>query len=153
MMRRIRLYILIMSVILLGTTLCWAEYDVIDITKPFLRKIPLAVPSFKNGTDLAEEMKSSQSAADFLSDSLDFTGYFKILDRGSFLFDPEKSGVTLTDLNFQNWTVVGAELLVTGYYTLNGDNISVELRLFDTFIRLLIDPGLNLHGAVRQFVF
>jgi TolB protein len=127
------LYILFLSVTLLGPAICRAEYDVIDITKPFLRKIPLAVPSFKNATGSAEEMQSSQSAADFLSDSLDFTGYFKILDRGSFLFDPERSGVTLTDLNFQNWTVVGAELLVTGYYTLNGDNISVELRLFDTF--------------------
>ncbi|MGD1967615.1 MAG: Tol-Pal system beta propeller repeat protein TolB [Desulfobacterales bacterium] len=134
-MRRsvIVLYILVMSVILLGHTNCWAEYDVIDITKPFLRKIPLAVPAFKNATGSGQEKKSSLSAADFLSDSLDFTGYFKILDRGSFLFDPERNGVAGADLNFQNWTVVGAELLVTGYYTLNNDNISVELRLFDTF--------------------
>lgn len=127
------LYILIMSVILLGNTVCWAEYDVIDITKPFLRKIPLAVPAFKNATGSSEEKKSSQSAADFLSDSLDFTGYFKILDRGSFLFDPERNGVKLTDLSFKNWTVVGAELLITGYYALNGENITIELRLFDTF--------------------
>ncbi len=134
-MRRsaIKLYILIMSVILLSPAICWAEYDVIDITKPFLRKIPLAVPSFKNATGSEAEKQSSQTAADFLSDSLDFTGYFKILDRGSFLFDPQTNGVTLTDLNFQNWTVVGAELLITGYYELNGDNMTIELRLFDTF--------------------
>ena len=133
MRRGIKLYILIMSVILLGPSLSWAQYDVIDITKPFLRKIPLAVPLFKNATGSSEEKQSSQNAADFLSDSLDFTGYFKLLDRGAFLFDPETSGVTETDLNFQNWTVVGAELLVTGYYSLNGDNITAELRLFDTF--------------------
>ena len=134
-MRRstISLYILILSVILFAPAVCRAEYDVIDITKPFLRKIPLAVPSFKNATGSGEEKQSSQTAADFLSDSLDFTGYFKILDRGSFLFDPERNGVTLADLNFQNWTVVGAELLVTGYYSLSGDNITIELRLFDTF--------------------
>ena len=122
-----------MSVILLAPNLSLAEYDVIDITKPFLRKIPLAVPLFKNAGGIGEEQQSSQKAADFLSDSLDFTGYFKLLDRGAFLFDPETSGVTLTDLNFQNWTVIGAELLVTGYYRLNGDNITIELRLFDTF--------------------
>ena len=92
-----------MSVILLGPVISRAEYDVIDITKPFLRKIPLAVPAFKNATGSGEEKQASQTAADFLSDSLDFTGYFKILDRGSFLFDPERNGVTLTDLNFQNW--------------------------------------------------
>lgn len=133
MRRRITLYILIMSVILLGPSLSAAEYDVIDITKPFLRKIPLAVPEFKNASGSGAEKQSSYKAAEFLSDSLDFTGYFKLLDRGAFLFDPEASGVTLTDLNFPNWTVVGAELLVTGYYRLDGDNIAIELRLFDTF--------------------
>ena len=129
------LYILIIGVIFITfqPSICEAEYDVIDITKPFLRKIPLAVPHFKNAGGSAEEKRSSETAADFLSDTLDFTGYFKILERGAFLFDPERSGVTLADLNFQNWTVVGAELLVTGFYELKNDSISIELRLFDTF--------------------
>ena len=135
MNRRIKLYILIIGVILIafGPARCWAEYDVIDITKPFLRKIPLAIPLFKNVNETAEEKQLSETAADFLSDTLEFTGYFKILDRGSFLFDPERSGVTLATINFQNWTVVGAELLVTGFYEAKNDRISVELRLFDTF--------------------
>jgi TolB protein len=135
MNRRIKLYIFIIGVILItfGPATCWAEYDVIDITKPFLRKIPLAVPLFKNVSETAEEKQLSEAAADFLSDTLEFTGYFKILDRGSFLFDPERSGVTMSTMNFQNWTVVGAELLVTGFYEAKDDRISVELRLFDTF--------------------
>ena len=135
MNRRIKLYILIIGVILIafGPERCWAEYDVIDITKPFLRKIPLAVPLFKNVNETAEEKQLSETAADFLSDTLEFTGYFKILDRGSFLFNPERSGVTLATINFQNWTVVGAELLITGFYEAKNDRISVELRLFDTF--------------------
>ena len=135
MRRRIGLYIFIIGVILLafGSQTVWAEYDVIDITKPFLRKIPLAVPLFKTAGGSAEEKRSSEQAADFLSDTLDFTGYFKILDRSAFLFDPDRNGVTLAELNFQNWTVVGSELLITGYYELNNDTISIELRLFDTF--------------------
>ncbi|MGD8881663.1 MAG: Tol-Pal system beta propeller repeat protein TolB [Desulfobacterales bacterium] len=135
MNRRIKLYIFIIGVILvaLGPGRCWAEYDVIDITKPFLRKIPLAVPLFKNVNETTEERQLSETAADFLSDTLEFTGYFKILDRGSFLFDPERSGVTLSTINFQNWTVVGAELLITGFYEVKNDRISVELRFFDTF--------------------
>jgi TolB protein len=67
-----------------------------------------------------------------MSSSLDFTGYFKILDRGAFLFDPRKSGVTATDINFQNWKVVGAELLITGVFEQSGDNVQMEMRLFDT---------------------
>ena len=129
MRRGIKLYIFIIGVIFItfGPANSRADYDVIDITKPFLRKIPLAVPLFKTAGGSAEEKRSAEKAADFLSDSLDFTGYFKILDRGAFLFDPERNDVTLANLNFQNWTVVGAELLVTGYYELNNDNVSIEL--------------------------
>jgi TolB protein len=135
MKRGLRLYIYIIGVILMtfAPAIGRAEYDVIDITKPFLRKIPLAIPLFKNATGSAEEKSQSKKAADFLSDTLDFTGYFKILDRGAFLFDPERNDVTLANLNFQNWTVVGAEVLITGYYELRNETVSIELRLFDTF--------------------
>src|SRR5210317_1680173 len=68
MRRGIKLYIFIIGVILmtLGPAIGRAEYDVIDITKPFLRKIPLAVPLFKNAGGSAEEKRSSEAAADFL---------------------------------------------------------------------------------------
>ena len=108
------------------------SYQYIDIRNPFLRKIPLAVPLFKNAVGGPREEDSSRKAADFMASSLDFTGYFKILDRAAFLFDPQKSGVGATDINFQNWTVVGAELLITGLFEQSGDNVSMELRLFDT---------------------
>ena len=105
----------------------------IDIRNPFLRKIPLAIPMFKNVNGGAAEAEYSRKAVELMSGSLDFTGYFKILDRSAFLFDPQKGGVSATDINFQNWTVVGAELLITGLFEQSGDNIQMELRLFDTF--------------------
>ena len=108
------------------------SYQYIDIRNPFLRKIPLAIPLFKNQAGGPREEDSSRKAADFMASSLDFTGYFKILDRAAFLFDPQKSGVGATDINFQNWTVVGAELLITGLFEQTGDTVSMELRLFDT---------------------
>ena len=74
-------------------------YQYIDIRNPFLRKIPLAVPLFKNLNGGVREEDSARKAADFLAGSLDFTGYFKILDRGAFLFDPQKSGMSATDIN------------------------------------------------------
>ncbi|MRR39411.1 Tol-Pal system beta propeller repeat protein TolB, partial [bacterium] len=108
------------------------SYQYIDIRNPFLRKIPLAVPLFKNQAGGPREEDNARKAADFMAASLDFTGYFKILDRAAFLFDPQKSGVGATDINFQNWTVVGAELLITGLFEQTGDTVSMELRLFDT---------------------
>jgi TolB protein len=108
-------------------------YDYIDISKPFLRKIPLAVPLFKNETGTAEEARLSESSADLLAASLEFTGYFKILDRQAFLFDPQSGGILTPQINFANWTVIGAELLITGLYEENNGKIAMELRLFDTF--------------------
>jgi len=109
------------------------QYDYIDISKPFLRKIPLAIPLFKGETGTAEEARLSESSADLLSASLEFTGYFKILDRQAFLFDPQSDGILTPLINFANWTVIGAELLITGLYEENNGRISMELGLFDTF--------------------
>ena len=108
-------------------------YDYIDISNPFLRKIPLAIPLFKNEAGTAEEARFSESSSDLLSASLEFTGYFKILDRQAFLFDPQSDGILTPQINFANWTVIGAELLITGLYEENNGKIAMELRLFDTF--------------------
>ena len=124
--------------LLIGAVACFAQsdkdqYEYIDISNPFLRKIPLAVPLFKNKNGTGEEKRLADSSADLLAASLEFTGYFKLLDRGAFLFDPQKDGVLTPQINFANWTVIGAELLITGLFKESGDNITMELRLFDTF--------------------
>ena len=123
----------ILFCLVVGTSICRAEYEYIDISKPFLRKIPLAIPQFKNASGETKEKQLAGMASDFLSDSLDFTGYFKLLDRGSFLFDPQTDGIITPSINFDNWKVVGAELLITGRYELMDGKIKLELRLFDTF--------------------
>ena len=123
---------------LIGPMVCLAQsdadqYEYIDISNPFLRKIPLAIPFFKNVTGTEEEARLSKSSAELLSSSLAFTGYFKILDRGAFLFDPTSDGVLTPQINFANWTVIGAELLITGLFEVSNGKIAMELRLFDTF--------------------
>jgi TolB protein len=127
-----------LGLLLLGPTMTFAQsnadqYEYIDISNPFLRKIPLAIPLFKNVTGTAEEAQISKSSSDLLAASLDFTGYFTILDQDAFLFDPAKDGVLTPQINFANWTVLGAELLVTGLFEVSNGRIAVELRLFDTF--------------------
>ena len=133
-----RIVIISLALIFMSSMVCYAEskndqYDYIDISNPFLRKIPLAIPLFKNASESADETRLSTSSADLLSAGLEFTGYFKLLDRGAFLFDPQKDGILSPEINFQNWTVVGAELLITGLFQFNDGRITMELRLFDTF--------------------
>ncbi|RZB31759.1 MAG: TolB protein [Desulfobacteraceae bacterium Eth-SRB1] len=131
--------IAVIHLFFIGPALCQAGYDYIDINNPFLRKIPIAIPLFKTVSESPVEKRMSNKSSDLLSETLKFTGYFKILDQDAFLVDPEKSGIIASNINFQNWTSIGAELLITGGLQINGDIVEMELRLYDPFKgRLLV---------------
>jgi TolB protein len=115
-----------------------ADYDYIDITNPFLRKIPLAVQPFKLSDRTPENEKTAAGAADLISQTLEFTGYFKIIDPEAFLVDPQNPPIIRPNIEFANWTGIGAELLVTGGLHMRNGLVEVELRLFDTFKQRLV---------------
>lgn len=128
--------IILMGLLVLGllgggfSAACAQMLGVVDITKAASSKVPLAVPEFSvGGSGRANEV--AKEFHEFLVACLDFPGYFNILDSKSYLYDP--STADATQINFQNWRVIGAELLVTGSIVVNGDNVQIDLRLFDTF--------------------
>ncbi len=135
---RVGLIFVIMSIIFgIGARLPVAQagpaYDYINISDPFLKKIPIAVPVFKPMSEPSKEAETAHKAADVLSEGLEFTGYFRLIDRGAFLEKPQEKGITGADLNFDNWTDIGAELLVTGGIWVADETVRLEIRLFDTF--------------------
>jgi len=136
-------------------TLHAVEY--IDINNPFLRKIPIAVPNFQAGAYADPEPEVAQRGSDLLAGTLDFTGFFKVLDRGAFLEDPQRMGIEASDIRYANWTAVGAELLVTSGFQVSEGAVTLELRMFDTFKgRLLVGkryqgPRADLKKIMRRF--
>jgi len=100
---------------------------------PFLKKIPLAIPDFKPLAPGTPTLETAQNAAQLLAETLLFTGYFKLLDKGAYLEEPRETGITAASINFRNWTVIGAELLITGGIRRSTEAVEMELRLFDTF--------------------
>jgi TolB protein len=114
-----------------GTAFGADKFDYVDINNPLLKKVPIAIPLFKPVTGNPSESETAQTGANMLSDMLAFTGYFKILDRGSFLVDAQKADVAAP--MFKGWTTVGAELLVTGGVSINNTQLEMDLRLFDTY--------------------
>ncbi len=117
---------------LIGKAAHCAEYNYIDITNPFLRKIPIAVPVFKNMSPGEATAQLSRQAADLLADTLEFTGYFKMLDRKAFLADAQ-ADAAFSAVNFKNWTSIGAELLISGQIMTIDNLVEIELKLYDTF--------------------
>jgi TolB protein len=140
---------LVLGILLLLPARGGAEIKYFDLTNPFLRKIPMALPVFRAMTPNAEERSQVIPFADKLQEMLEFSGYFKMLDRGSFLYDPQASGITEKNLNFANWTTVGAELLITGGLQMQGGKMVVELRLFDT-IKAKLLVGKRYRGTVED---
>ncbi|MBF0397744.1 MAG: Tol-Pal system beta propeller repeat protein TolB [Desulfobacterales bacterium] len=116
-----------------NTGICRTDYDYVNISNPFLKKIPIAIPVFKAMYETEIENQIATEGANLLSDTLEFTGYFKILNREGFLEDIRKIGTTGQNIHFQNWISVGAEMLVTGLLSVKDENsLELELRLFDT---------------------
>ena len=110
------------------------EYAYINISNPFLKKTPVAVTEFKVEGDRPTDREDAETALQMLKGALDFTGYLKIMNPVAFLADPSQTGVSLPEINFRDWTGIGAEFLITGKITGNhAGNVTLELRLFDTF--------------------
>jgi TolB protein len=153
MIPRLKLATCILTVLLplFFTTICSAQkYDYVDINNPFLRKIPVAVPYFKRISGAGDEVRLSKDAAQLLSDSLAFTGYFKTVDRGAYLIDPDKPNIVSPHINFKNWTGIGAELLITGGVLVENGISKMEFRLYDPFKgRLMI--GKRYTGGVEDY--
>ena len=84
-----------------GEAFCEKSYDYIDITDPGFKKTPIAVPVFKAITYGSKEQKICEESSALLSDTLEFTGYFKLIDRDAFLTDRESMGVKKEDRAFQ----------------------------------------------------
>ncbi len=99
---------------------------------PFLKKIPLAIPDFKPLDSEADTAQTALDARELTAETLAFTSYFQLIDPAAFLEDPKTSGLTARSINFRNWTIIGAELLITGGVAQTGEAVEMELRLFDT---------------------
>ncbi len=108
------------------------QYNYIDISNPFLRKTPIAVPVFKASAQDPTATATATAATQDLSYYLDFTGYFTISDPAAFLEDPQTMNITGPGIRYRNWTAIGAEMLITGSVVIRNGDAEYELRLFDT---------------------
>lgn len=134
---RILLATLLLAV-LWGSPAAAAEYGYIDLTNPFLRKIPIAIPAFRSVTSTADAERLAAQGARLAADTLAFTGYFTVIDPVAYLVDPQQMGITGAQIDFRAWTGIGSELLITGLTSLEEGVFEAELRLFDTVKQQLL---------------
>jgi len=109
----------------------------IDITSPYFKRIPIAIPEFKRlsqgrtNKDVALSEKVKKQLSQILAHDLEFCGLFRILNPKGFLVNPQTMGVKAREINFKNWRVLGTDLLVRGAFQVINNTLIIELRLFD----------------------
>ncbi len=115
------------------------------------QKFPIAVSPLKNlGAAGADAARLSTGIADAMVHDLELSGWFKVLDRSAYIEDGQKTGITLGAFDFKDWSTLGAEGLVKGGFTVQGEDVTVELRLFDVY-QNKERIGKRYTGRVRDF--
>jgi TolB protein len=102
-----------------------AEKVYIDINEPGLRPIPLAVPALKReGGDVRQ---AHLDLAETLRSDLGMAGLFEVLDPRGYLEDPQRAPIHPDAASYADWKAVGAELLIKGRVSMEGETLSVDL--------------------------
>jgi TolB protein len=112
-----------------------AQRPVIDISNARIQAYPIALaPPLGNG-EVGRDVLTVL-AADF-----DRSALFKVLDPHSFLANPAE-GVSEAEIDFAQWSAIGAQGLVKAVASARQDSVSVEFHLYDV-------PGARevLHGT------
>ena len=122
----------------------------LEIIGPGMPKYPMAVSPLKHVGTGRDPGKYSEGIADAIVYDLDLSGWFRVLDRGAYIENPQQSGDTLGSFDFRDWSTIGAVGLVKGRFSVQGDEITVELRLFDVSQAKEI-IGKRYSGRARDF--
>jgi TolB protein len=91
---------------------------------------PIAVSGLKNlaGDD---DGKISKVFDATLDRDLKLSGYFHVIDPKAYIENSQTSGYDIGQFNFGDWSSINAEFLVKGAIKHNGNDVSLEVLLFD----------------------
>ena len=85
--------------------------------------------------------------AEVLARNLTLSGIFRVLDAKAYIEGP--TPIDAEQVNFANWSVLGAKALVKGTMRQSGDRVEVEARLFDVGQRSQLG-GARYEGAASD---
>lgn len=119
----------ILVTVLLAASQAWAKVY-IDLSAPNVKKLSVAVQEFRDTSSrkLASSEAIKKDLHDALSNDIRFSGVFTQVDKAAFI---EPASWKEGAINFQNWRSTGADALVRGSYTLEGDRLTLEVWFYD----------------------
>jgi TolB protein len=103
----------------------------IEIDRFSMKKFNMAILEFQNLTTHNHFPDLSEALPKVISNDLDLSGYFTPMDKESFL--EEGDSMSREEVRMRNYSVIGADFLITGRYSVIGRVLEVEARLYDVF--------------------
>jgi len=121
----------------------------IDINEPSVQKLKIAIPDYNNWSEQNAHPELAEALSGVISGDLDLSGFFIPMEKQTFL-EEQNQAITSNHIQFRNWSVIGADLLLKGGYTCVGRSIEIEARLYDVVIgRQII--GKRLLGKTENY--
>ena len=118
----------------------WAQIE-IPVERPELEPLPIAIPDFSSNE---QGPLSGSRLAGIIRNDLFMTGLFRMIEPNSTLRVAPGG-----DPHFQNWAELGAQALVTANFSVRGDILTLEARLYDVALKKM-ELGKRFSGNVRD---
>ncbi len=105
----------------------------IDVTKGTIEPLPIAVTKF-NYKSIKEKI-ISQQIYEIVSNDLTNSGLFRKISNNAFLQD---EGEVFFQPSFRDWSLIDANLIVSGKIKLNSKKLLINIKLWDVYREKLI---------------
>jgi len=132
-MRKTCFLILFLLTLPVGLLAQSASTEAVEVTAPGNKQLKLAV-EYPRDLNPATGSAAATEMGDVITFDMNMSGVTVAESRPQTTL----SGGGLSDTAFQPWSAAGFDLLVRGEYSIKGDNLTVEFRLFDLVNRKMM---------------
>jgi TolB protein len=108
--------------------------EAVEVTAPGNRLLKLAVDA-PRPFDSIPNVGAAREISDVLSFDVNISGIASAESRDQL---PLPGGITLADTDFMPWMTGGYDLLIRSAYSIRGDELTVEFRMFDVLNRKMM---------------
>jgi TolB protein len=108
--------------------------EAVEVTAPGNRQLKLAVET-PRGLDAAPNGPAAKELGDVITFDMSMSGVMTAESREQ---APAIGPVSLSRTNYLPWMTDGFDLLVRGEYSIKGDDLTIEFRLFDVINRKMM---------------
>lgn len=138
---------LVLSLLLLFVPAVSRAVLYIDINAPGGKRMPIAIPEFvvtSGDSSLAREIP------EVIAGDLAMTSLFDVIPRQAYLERIAGDHFAGRQISFPDWKIIGAEAVVIGKAEVRGDQMKVEMRLYDATLGNMM-AGRKYAGPARRF--